>query len=126
MTTRPINELLQKVEKKEQQLIADNIIPEVVVCGAGAAGTELAFAYKARWSKLFGQEIKVTLLSNHDQILKGECNDIKTLVMKKLGDKNIEVFYDCDVRDITVDTIYLKDGRSFKSNAAVWATGATP
>ena len=50
LTTRPINELLGKIEVKEQQLIRDKIIPEVVVCGAGAAGVELAFAYKARWS----------------------------------------------------------------------------
>ena len=54
LTTRPINDLLGKIERKEQQLINDKIIPTISVCGAGAAGIELAFAFKARWSKLFG------------------------------------------------------------------------
>lgn len=39
-------------------------MPEVVVCGAGAAGVELAFAFKSRWTKEFGKEISVTLIAN--------------------------------------------------------------
>jgi len=57
LTTRPINDLLPKIEKKEKELKDAGIIPSVVVCGAGAAGTELAMAFKARWAKYFGQEI---------------------------------------------------------------------
>jgi NADH dehydrogenase FAD-containing subunit len=53
LTTRPINELLGKIERKEAQLIKDKIIPTIAVCGSGAAGIELSFAFKARWSKLF-------------------------------------------------------------------------
>jgi len=59
LTTRPINELIPKVSIKEQELLAAGIIPTVVVCGAGAAGTELAFAFKVRWSKFFNQDISV-------------------------------------------------------------------
>lgn len=54
LTTRPINDLLPKIRTKEEELKAKNVIPKVVVCGAGAAGTELSFAFKARWSKFFG------------------------------------------------------------------------
>ena len=53
LTTRPINDMLGKITKKENELIASGVIPDVVVCGGGAAGTELAFGFKARWSKLF-------------------------------------------------------------------------
>ena len=63
LTTRPINELIPKIAKKEQELVAQDIVPTVVVCGAGAAGTELAFAFKARWGWLFNTEIEVTLVS---------------------------------------------------------------
>ena len=38
----------------------------MVICGAGAAGTELSFSFKARWTKLFG-EVPVTLIASHDQ-----------------------------------------------------------
>jgi len=47
------------------------VIPEVIVCGSGAAGTELAFGYKHRWSKLFGQEIKVSIVSDTHRVLEG-------------------------------------------------------
>lgn len=65
LTTRPINHLIPKIAKKEQELLAAGVVPSVVVCGAGAAGTELAFAFKHRWSKVFGQEIDLTLVSAH-------------------------------------------------------------
>ena len=57
LTTRPINELLPKIQRKEQELLSSGIVPSVVVCGAGAAGVELAFAFKHRWQKVFGAEI---------------------------------------------------------------------
>ena len=44
------------------------------MCGAGAAGTELAFGFKNRWSKLFGQEIKVTVVSSKTTVLDGASN----------------------------------------------------
>lgn len=53
LTTRPINELLNKIKRKEEYLIENKIIPKVVVCGAGAAGVELSFAFKKRWTDLF-------------------------------------------------------------------------
>ena len=71
LTTRPINELLPKIEKKEKELLESGIIPSVVVCGAGAAGTELSFGFKQRWSKLFKKDISVTLLSSTDTVLRG-------------------------------------------------------
>lgn len=46
LTTRPINLLLTKIKEKEQSLIKNKITPHVVVCGAGAAGIELAFGFK--------------------------------------------------------------------------------
>jgi NADH dehydrogenase FAD-containing subunit len=32
-------------------------VPIVVICGAGAAGTELSFAFKKRWSDLYQTDI---------------------------------------------------------------------
>jgi NADH dehydrogenase FAD-containing subunit len=49
LTTRPINDLIGKIERKEQELIEKKITPVVCICGAGAAGTELSFAFKRRW-----------------------------------------------------------------------------
>ena len=71
LTTRPINDLLPKIIDKENKLLEDKIIPDVVIVGGGAAGTELAFAFKARWTKVFGQDIKVQLLTHGDHVLSG-------------------------------------------------------
>lgn len=53
LSTRPINFLLSNIVAKENYLLENNVIPIVAVCGGGAAGVELAFSYKTRWSNLF-------------------------------------------------------------------------
>ena len=45
LTTRPINELIGKIHRKELEFVESKSIPQVMVCGAGAAGVELAFAF---------------------------------------------------------------------------------
>lgn len=63
LTTRPINDLLGKIIAKENELKEKGVIPKVVVCGGGAAGTELSMAFKRRWTDFFGQDIKLSLIS---------------------------------------------------------------
>jgi len=63
LTTRPINELLPKIRAKEAILKQKKVIPKVAVCGGGAAGVELAFAFKTRWTNYFGQEIHVDIVT---------------------------------------------------------------
>jgi NADH dehydrogenase FAD-containing subunit len=91
LTTRPINELLPKIHVREQQLKEAGIVPKVVVCGAGAAGVELAFGFKSRWSQVFGEEIHVTLVSADDVVLKFDNEAVRANVMKKLAEKNIHI-----------------------------------
>jgi NADH dehydrogenase FAD-containing subunit len=50
-------------------LIKNKITPIVVVCGGGAAGVELAFSLKTRWSKLFNKDINVTIITNKKSVL---------------------------------------------------------
>ena len=87
LATRPINHLLASIEKKEKWLLDNNVTPSVAVCGAGAAGTELAFGYKARWSKLFNKDIPVTLISNTSQILPGVHPSCLEHTLRKLKEK---------------------------------------
>jgi NADH dehydrogenase FAD-containing subunit len=42
-----------------------------VVCGAGAAGVEMAFGFKKRWSELFKTDIKLTIVSHANTALPG-------------------------------------------------------
>lgn len=126
LTTRPINELLSKIEKKEQDLLAKKIIPKVAVCGAGAAGTELSFAFKKRWSELFGQEIDVTLIAREPAPLYLECDALRAYIDRKLKEKNIHVVTNGEVKEVLEDGVVLEDGRKIECNVPIWATGAEP
>lgn len=126
LTTRPINDLLPKIINKEQEFIQAGRIPDVAVCGAGAAGTELAFAFKVRWSKLFGKPIRVQLISNTDHIIPGACESVREATLQKLKEHNIEVIYNGRVTKITPEGVHLKDGRVVECNQPIWATGAEP
>ena len=92
ISTRPINALLKKIESKESTLLETNTIPSVVICGAGCAGVELAFGFKARWTKLFNTEIRVSLISSHESPLPHENPALQAEVERKLKEKNIDVF----------------------------------
>ena len=63
LTTRPINELLPKIEQIEQTFVDQGICPKLVVCGGGAAGVELCFTFKTRWEELFKKELDVTIVT---------------------------------------------------------------
>jgi NADH dehydrogenase FAD-containing subunit len=126
LTTRPINDLLGKVERKEEQLIRDNIIPKLAVCGAGAAGIELSFAFKNRWSKLFKQDIKTTLICSDSDIMLNESKAARDLTKAKLHEHGITIVPNAKVENIEEHAITLKDGRVIPCNVPVWATGAEP
>jgi NADH dehydrogenase FAD-containing subunit len=50
-------------------MLQNKIVPKVVICGAGAAGIELAFSFKRRWSNLFGTPISVTIICSGSDVL---------------------------------------------------------
>ena len=126
LTTRPINYLLSKLEAKEKYLVENKIVPTVVVCGSGAAGTELAFGYKKRWSKLFGQEIKVTIVGSTDTVLKGQTPAAIQETNKMLNRHKIDVIHNENVAKIEADGVLCESGLKIPCTVAVWATGAEP
>lgn len=98
----------------------------MVVCGAGAAGTELSFGFKARWSKVFGQEIKVTLVGVSDRPVPEQSDSAKTQIERKLKELNIEYVGGVHVTEILPNGVVLSDGRTLNCDVPVWATGAEP
>ena len=105
-------------------MLANSVIPSVVVCGAGAAGTELAFAFKARWSKVFNTEIEVTLVSAHSTVLKGADDCVVNETTRKLAEHRINVVYDKQISQIDPSGVTLSDGTHMSCTVPVWATGA--
>jgi selenide, water dikinase len=102
------------------------IIPRVVVCGGGAAGVELAFAFKARWSREFGQDIEVSLISDSTDVLPSEKEAVRNEVRRKLEEKGIALVTEGRIQKITASAVHLIDGRVLECNTSIWATGAEP
>ena len=126
LKTRPINDLLPRIEAREMELKTQGVIPKVAVCGAGAAGTELAFAFKKRWDDLFETDIKVDLLAEDQTIMANECLSFQNLALNKLAEKGINVHTGFKVNEVTEEGVVAKDGRALDANVTVWATGAEP
>ena len=125
LTTRPINDLIPKITLKEQEFLAQEVIPTVVVCGAGAAGTELAFAFKKRWEKVFNNEISVTIVGANNTVLHGSDPCVIEETTKKLAEHRISVVYNKTVSAIDPSGVTLSDGTHLPCNAPIWATGAS-
>lgn len=87
---------------------------------------ELSFAFKDRWSKTFGQEIDVTLVSSSDDVLAGECQAVRDEVRRKVTEKNIKLVTDGKIAKITATDVHLVDGRVLECSVPIWATGAEP
>jgi NADH dehydrogenase FAD-containing subunit len=99
--------LLGKIERKEAQLIKDKITPIIAVCGAGAAGIELSFAFKTRWSKLFNQNIQTTLISSEPDIMLNESKAARDMVKSKLKEHGISVVHNAKVHHIEPNQIVM-------------------
>jgi len=126
LSTRPINDLLGKIERKEESLIERKVLPKVIVCGAGCAGVELAFGFKARWEKLFKSEIEVSLITSGQSPLPHEKACLVEEVERKLKEKNIKVYRGHRVVEVKEDGVLLDDGTFVEGNVPIWSTGAEP
>jgi NADH dehydrogenase FAD-containing subunit len=68
--TRPIHKLIERLEEARQEVNNANadadddqqISPELVVIGGGAAGIELSLSVTSRWKKTLSCDMKCTLL----------------------------------------------------------------
>ena len=59
------------------------------MCGAGAAGIELSFAFKKRWSKLFAKDIKTALICSESDIMLNESKAARDMTKAKLKQHGI-------------------------------------
>ena len=85
-------------------------MPVVAVCGAGAAGTELSFAFKTRWSQYFGQDIKLTLIGAKDLPAHEMPMQSRKQIVQILKNKKIDFIANSKVAEITPTEVRLESG----------------
>jgi NADH dehydrogenase FAD-containing subunit len=132
--TRPINDLISQIEKKEFKLKnLDELIIGIV--GGGVAGIELAFSIKARFMSKLNNMPKVYIFSNSNSGTIPGFNDtvVNNLTML-LSKSNIAIIYNANVIEVTENGLYYSyiNNNSdnikefFKLDLILWATGAGP
>ena len=117
---KPIRNLLADLPR------IDSVLSEahrsLVIVGGGAAGIELAFAFRAR----FGAEVSITLVSKHpidrDQALKAGA----TRIRKALAIRTITLLEEVEVTEATDVSVTLSTGASLKAHVVCIATPVTP
>ncbi|GMH50241.1 hypothetical protein TrRE_jg1401 [Triparma retinervis] len=97
--TRPISELVTRIEEAERGIGVDDDV-EVVVVGGGAAGIELAFAIKARWGKERTGKTGVEILDSNNVLFPGESESCRGAVVKELSKRGIKVTHGAVVKEV--------------------------
>ncbi|MEK9670239.1 MAG: selenide, water dikinase SelD [Gammaproteobacteria bacterium] len=117
---KPIRNLLADLPRIDETMREAN--RSMVIVGGGAAGIELAFAFRAR----YGVNTRISLVSkrciNQDVALKGGAS----LIRKALSRKNISFLEEIEVTEASDDEVMLSDGSSLEADVVCMTTPVKP
>ena len=120
--TRPLWQLLDRVEAFERTISVGSQPLRVVVVGSGAAGVELSFAMRLRWARLFG-DVTVTLLDGGADLLAGHPASVREVTRRRLRENAILYRSGSYVERVDATTVKLKSGTLVDYDFLLWATG---
>lgn len=111
--TRPVHDLLRAIERVDH-LAA----PRVLVCGAGAAGVEVAMALRTRW----GEAARITLIGREKEVTPSFARAARFLLSRQLARRGIELKLGEDVAGIGPTSLRLESGAELAHDLVIWAT----
>ena len=126
LMTRPLQGLMDGVETRERLFGELGTVPRVAIVGSGVAGVELAFAFASRWRVLYGPGVEVYLLCAGEEVVPAYPAPFRSVILRNLAAKHIEVRYNSQVREVTATGVKLTSGAFLPAEATIWATGAEP
>jgi NADH dehydrogenase len=104
---------------------------DVVICGGGATGVELAGATRELFTKVISRDFpiaevrqaRVVLVEATDRLL-GAFSDLSSdRALRTLRRRGVEVLLGTGVSRVDYDGVHLADGRVVPSRIVVWAAG---
>lgn len=130
-------------EFKETMLLRDNIRTtfhlasergqervDVVICGGGFSGVELAAEFRHHLDKLALEypisKVALTILEAGAQILPGLDSRAVKIAQNKLSELKVEVITADPVAEVKKDGVRLKSGQWVPSDLTVWTAGTKP
>ena len=103
------------------------IPPRIVVVGGGSTGTEVAAEIAtANWSKIIGAPtppMDVTLVVGEVPFLDGLPPPLIRHAQKLLERATVRMIPGTNVREVTPESVELKDGQSLRCDVAIWCAG---
>ena len=123
LKTRPIGDFVQAVDALIGRAKSQPRF-RLVVVGGGAAGVELAFAFRARFDRLGLREASVLLIEAGPRVLRGYPDSAARRVGANARAKGIEIRCGAGVAAAHRDALTLGDGTRLPCDAFAWVAGA--
>lgn len=123
ISTRPISDLVRRIEKEEEELKGKLEIDgtttsgaQVVVVGGGAAGIELSLALRSRWNNLLDSKLSIKLIDSNNVLFPSEASACRSALQRVMEKYSIEVLHNLVVDEVTSSHVHVS---SNNNNAAV-------
>lgn len=123
LATRPIGDFVRAVDALLERGKSRQSF-RVIVVGAGAAGVELAFAFRARFERLGLRGASVLLLEAGPRVLAGYPESAARRIERNARMRRIEIRCGTGVAEAREDHLTLESGERFPCDAFVWVAGA--
>ena len=123
LRTRPIGDFVRAVDALVERAKSTPRF-RLVVVGGGAAGVELAFAFRARFARFGLLEASVLLLEAGPRVLPGYPGSAARRIEANARARGIEIRCGSGVSAAHRDGLTLEDGARLPCDAFVWVAGA--
>ena len=124
--TRPIADLVHRLNQESELLIEKPHDVHAVVIGGGVAGIELSMNVMTRFQKSVGanNRVYVTVLDSGSEFMPSETSLNRQALWKSLKERGIEVKFDASVEQVKEHSVVLSTGAEVPFTHCIWATGA--
>jgi len=128
---KPIDCFLTHWKKLEQRILASSTPIKLSIIGAGAGGVELALSLQYRIKQALApsmkvdQQLKVSLVTDDDQILSTFNTRLRRRFVRVLKSRNIDLYCNSRVRRFDEGLIVIENGDPIQSDAVIWVTSAS-
>lgn len=128
---KPIDCFLTHWKKLEQRILASSTPIKLSIIGAGAGGVELALSLQYRIKQALApsmkvdQQLKVSLVTDDDQILSTFNTRLRRRFVRVLKSRNIDLYCNSRVRRFNKGLIVIENGDPIQSDAVIWVTSAS-
>ena len=130
LPVKPIDKFITGWENIVEQVRQTEQTFHLIIVGTGAGGVEMALSTQYRLQNVLKEQnkdidqLKVTLIGAHDEILKTHNARVRKKFMRVLTERNINLVTGKPVTRVTKDGVVCGD-TAMQSDATIWVTNAS-